>query len=100
MAEDKQYTRSMMFRPSDKDAEALQLIARKNPVLAENASDLIRIALQDYVFSHGENGKGARIDAIETRMAIIEHDVAVQVALLSALCRKLNIAVDSAHTEK
>lgn len=98
MAEDKEYTRSMMFRPSDKDAEALQLIAKKNPVLAENASALIRIALQDYVFHHGDqNGKGARIEAIEKRMAIIEQEVAVQVALLSALCKKLNVVVDDAQ---
>lgn len=88
MAED--YTKPIMFRPTAEDSQVLELLADKNPVMKASTVDLIRIALQDYMFNHGpehSRGKTARLDRMERELA--EHS-----ALLRAICDKLNIVVE------
>lgn len=89
---DVDYTKPIMFRPSEADTEVMKLLAEKNPVLKASTVDLIRIALQDYMFNHGPDhnrGKTARLERMERELA--EHS-----ALLRAICDKLNIVVEIA----
>ena len=71
------YRKPISFRPTDEDAEALELLASKNPVLKSTTVDLLRIALQDYVFNHGpdaKRSKSARLERLEDKVdAIMEH---------------------------
>ena len=74
------FKKPISFRPTSEDAEVLELIAEKNPVLKSSTVDLIRIALQDYMFNHGpesKRSKSARLDRHE--------------ALLLLICEKLGI---------
>lgn len=86
------YTKPIMFRPTDEDSRVMELLAEKNPVLKASTVDLLRIALQDYMFNHGPDhgrGKTARMERMERELA--EHS-----ALLRAICDKLNIVVEAA----
>jgi len=72
-----EYKKVITFRPTDEDAEVLELIAAKNPVMKSSTVDLIRIALQDYMFNHGdgaEHSKSARLTRLEKKVdAIMGH---------------------------
>lgn len=104
------YTKPIMFRPTDRDQEVLKLLAAKNPVLSATTADLLRIALQDYMFNHGPDSgrsKNARLDRLEgrfdqvdetldlmaQRLSRLERADSNQSALLEAICNKLNIVM-------
>lgn len=73
------YKKPITFRPTDEDAGALSLLAEKNPIMKANTVDLIRVALQDYVFNHGpdaKRSKSARLGNLEGDMAEIKADMA------------------------
>lgn len=81
------YTKPIMFRPNDKDRQVLELLAEKNPVFAATAADLLRVALQDYLFNHGPQSgrsKNARMERIERELT--EHRI-----ILNAICAKFSI---------
>jgi hypothetical protein len=104
------YTKPIMFRPTDKDRQVLELLAEKNPILSATAADLLRIALQDYMFNHGPDSgrsKNARLERLEgrfdqvdesldqmgQRLSRLERADTKQSALLEAICTKLNITM-------
>lgn len=69
-----EYKKPITFRPTDEDAKALELLAEKNPIMRANTVDLIRMALQDYVFHHGldaGHSKSARIERLEKKMDLV-----------------------------
>ncbi|MGE0278168.1 MAG: hypothetical protein AB7R40_22460 [Nitrospiraceae bacterium] len=83
------YTKPIMFRPSTEDTKVLELLAQKNPVFSATSADLLRVALQDYMFNHGPDqghSKNTRLERMENELA--EHRI-----LLEAICTKLNIPV-------
>lgn len=81
------YTKPIMFRPNDKDRQVLELLAEKNPVFSATAADLLRVALQDYLFNHGPGrSKNSRMERIERELT--EHRI-----ILNAICAKFNITI-------
>lgn len=71
------YSKPIYFRPSTKDVEVLELIAKNHPLAEESPTDLIRKALETYWFEHGPDAKmskSARIDRLERKMdLVLEH---------------------------
>jgi len=90
------YTKPITFRPSERDREILELLARHNPVLAANSADLLRMALQAYLHSDDRLTQmeqtladhHRRIDELTARLAIMvalkDRKVWADNALLSA----------------
>lgn len=69
-----EYSKPVYFRPSEMDAKILELIAGQRPAFAGSATDLLRIALENYWFEHEPNSKrskGARIDRLEKKMDLV-----------------------------
>lgn len=88
------YIKPIMFRPTQQDREVLELLAEKNPVLSATTPDLIRVALQDYLFNHGPQSgrsKNARLDKVDERLDRIDRRFDQVDGLLEAICAKLNI---------
>lgn len=87
------YTKPIMFRPTEEDQAVLHLLAEKNPVLRATTADLIRVALQDYIFNHGPQSgrsKNVRMERIEREL--IEHRI-----ILNAICAKFSIPLPAAE---
>lgn len=74
------YKKPITFRPTDEDALALSLLAEKNPIMKANTVDLIRVALQDYVFNHGSDAKRSKSARLDT------HEI-----LLVRICERLGV---------
>lgn len=67
-------SKPIYFRPSEKDAEVLDLIARQHPVFADSPTELLRMALQAYWYEHAPSigrSKSVRIGRLEKKVDLI-----------------------------
>lgn len=68
------YSKPIFFRPSAKDVEVLDLIAKNHPLSEESPTELVRKALEVYWLEHGPDGrnsKSARIARLEKKMDLV-----------------------------
>jgi hypothetical protein len=68
------YSKPIFFRPSTKDVEVLDLIAKNHPLSEESPTELMRKALEAYWFEHAPGigrSKGARIDRLEKKVDLV-----------------------------
>lgn len=68
------YSKPIFFRPSDKDVEVLELIARNHPLSEESPTELVRKALEVYWFEHAPGSgrsKSTRIERLEKKMDLV-----------------------------
>lgn len=68
------YSKPIYFRPSDKDVEVLELIARNHPLSEERPTELVRKALEVYWFEHAPGSgrsKLTRIERLEKKMDLV-----------------------------